>query len=159
MMIRLRQNLFLSIIPEMSHRLRLKPNQILMDLMSMLKLYYMLTLLSSHLMPMKLTRLNFFQAKLNGKIRMTCLIGYIVKQIWQDIGLLYVDPIWSIQCCNCCVKGVAITKCRKKDWSMRQHGQENVGVCSCFMDIWVGKQMIWDYLFLMEFTTMRWNQV
>jgi len=42
---------------------------------------------------------------------------------------------------------------------MRQQAQENVGVCSWFVDILVGKQMIRDWTFLMEFTTMRWSQV
>ena len=89
-----RQNLFLSIISEMSHRQRLKLNQILMELPSMLKFHYMLTSVSSHLIPTKLRRLNFFLLKkLNGKIGMTCLIGYIVKQIKWDLKLLYVDPI------------------------------------------------------------------
>jgi len=40
MMIRERQNQFLSKIPEMSYHLRLKPNQILRELSSMLKLHY-----------------------------------------------------------------------------------------------------------------------
>jgi len=54
-----RQNQFLSKIPEMSNRLRLKSNQILMEFPSMLKLHYMLTPVSFHLMPTKLTRLIF----------------------------------------------------------------------------------------------------
>jgi len=54
---------------------------------------------------------QFFLKKLNGKIGLICLIGYDVKQIRWDLQLLYVNPIWSIQCCNLCVKGVAITKC------------------------------------------------
>jgi len=81
MMIWERPNQFLSKIPEMSNRLRLKANQILIKLPSMLKLNYMLTPVSSHLMPTKLTQLIFFPMKLNGKIGMTCLIRYVVKQI------------------------------------------------------------------------------
>jgi len=36
---------------------------------------------------------QFFLKKLNGKIRMTCLVGYVVKQIRRDLKLLHVDPI------------------------------------------------------------------
>jgi len=42
-------------IPEMSNCLRLIPNQILVELPSMLKLHYMMTPMLSHLMPTKLT--------------------------------------------------------------------------------------------------------
>jgi len=52
------------------------------------------------------------------------------------------------------VKGAALTKCRKKNGSMRQWDQENVGVCSWLVDILVGKQMNRDLTFLIEFTTM-----
>jgi len=53
---------FLSRISEMSNRLRLKPNQILMELPFMLELHYMLTV-SSHLIPTKLTHFIFFQRR------------------------------------------------------------------------------------------------
>jgi len=46
-------------------------------------------------------------------------------------------------------------KALKKYSSLKQHAQENVGVCLCCMDILVEKQMIGDFIFLMEFTTMR----
>jgi len=59
-MIRERQNQILSKNPEISNRLRLKSNQTLMELLSMLKLLNMLTPVSSHFKPMKLTRLGFF---------------------------------------------------------------------------------------------------
>jgi hypothetical protein len=78
---------------EISNHLRLKTNQILMELPFMLKLHYMLTLVSSHLMPTKLTQLILFSKKLNGKIGMICLIGYVVKQIGRDLQLLHIDPI------------------------------------------------------------------
>jgi len=68
MMTRERQNQFLSKISEMSNLLRLKPNQILMELSPMLKLHYMLTSVSSHLLSTKLTQLIFSPKMLNGKI-------------------------------------------------------------------------------------------
>jgi hypothetical protein len=36
---------------------------------------------------------NFFSKKLNGKIGMICLIGYVIKKIGRDLELLYIDPI------------------------------------------------------------------
>ncbi|KEH34888.1 hypothetical protein MTR_3g074010 [Medicago truncatula] len=36
---------------------------------------------------------HFFPKKLNGKIWMSCLIGYVVKQIGKNFQLLYEDPI------------------------------------------------------------------
>ena len=45
-------------------------------------------------------------------------------------------------------------KVPKKNGSMRQWDQENVGVCSWLVDILVGKQMNRDLTFLIEFTTM-----
>jgi len=104
MMIQFRQNLFLSKILESSHRLRFKTNQIMMELSFMLK-FHLLTLVSPHLMSMKLTRIKSFQAKLHGKIEMTCLIRYGVKQTGWYLQLLYVDPISRIQCCNGYVNG------------------------------------------------------
>jgi len=73
--------------PEMSNHLRLKSNQTLMELLSMLKLLNMSTLVSSHFMPTKLTQLGFFQTTLNVKIEKTCLSGHIVKQIRRDLQL------------------------------------------------------------------------
>lgn len=55
----------LSTIPESLHRLRLKTNQILMELPFVLK-FHLLTPVSPHLMSMKLTRIKYFQAKLYG---------------------------------------------------------------------------------------------
>jgi len=46
-------------------------------------------------------------------------------------------------------------KVPKKNRSMQQRAQENVGACSWLVDILVGKQMNGDLTFLMEFTTMR----
>jgi len=88
-----RQNQILSKYPEMSNRLRLKPNQTLMKLPSMLKLLNMLTSVSSYFMPTKLARLGFFPTTLNGKIEKTCLIGHIVKQIRWDLQLLHKDQV------------------------------------------------------------------
>jgi len=64
-----RQNQILSKFPEMSNRLRLKLNQTLMELPSMLKLLNMLTPVSSHFMPTKLTRLGFFSDDVEWKDR------------------------------------------------------------------------------------------
>ena len=82
MMIWERPNQFLSKIPEMSNRLRLKANQILIKLPSMLKLNYMLTPVSSHLMSMMT---HFFPKKSSEKILMIFLIGYVVKQIGREL--------------------------------------------------------------------------
>jgi len=59
----------------------------------MLKLLNMLTPVSSHFMPTKLTRLGIFLTTLNGKIENTCLIGHVVKQIRQDLQLLHKDQV------------------------------------------------------------------
>jgi len=66
-MFRERQNQILSKFPEMSNRLRLKPNQTLMELPSVLKLLNMLTPVSSHFKPTKLTRLGFFSNDVKSK--------------------------------------------------------------------------------------------
>lgn len=84
-------NQILSKNPEMSNLIRLKRNQILMELSSMLKLHYMLTLVSSHFIQTKSTRRSFSPTTLNGKIWMTCLIRYVVKHIRRDLQLLYKD--------------------------------------------------------------------
>ena len=68
-MIQERQNQILSKNLEMSNRLRLKKNQTLMELPPMLKLLNMLTLVSSHFMPMKLTRLGFLSDDIKWKDR------------------------------------------------------------------------------------------
>jgi len=67
-MTRERQNYFLLKILEMSNCLRLKPHQISIELPPMLKLHYMLSPVSSHLMQMKLTRL-IFSKEVNWKDR------------------------------------------------------------------------------------------
>ena len=90
-MFRERQNVILSKFPEMSNRLRLKSNQTLMELPSMLKLLNMLAPVSSHFKPTKWTRLGFFLTTLSFKIEKNCLGGYVVKQIRRDLQLLHKD--------------------------------------------------------------------
>jgi len=67
----------------------------LLELPSMLKLLNMSTPVSSHFMRTKLTQLGFFflPTTLNGKIGMTCLIGYVVKKIRRDLQLLHQDQV------------------------------------------------------------------
>nr|ABN08166.1 hypothetical protein MtrDRAFT_AC155882g12v2 [Medicago truncatula] len=84
-MFRERQNQILLNFPEMSNRLRFKRNQTLMELQNML------TPVSSHFKPTKLTRLGFFQTTLSRKIEKNCLSGHVVKQIRRDLQLLHKD--------------------------------------------------------------------
>jgi len=41
----------------------------------------------------KVDTAKFFPATLNGKIGMTCLIGYVVKQISRDLKFLHKDQV------------------------------------------------------------------
>jgi len=92
-MIRLRQNLFLSIIygDVTPPKVEVKPNIDGASVHVEVSLYA-----DSNVVPFDANEVEtaqYFQAKLNGKIMITCLIGYVIKQIGRDLQLLYVDPI------------------------------------------------------------------
>lgn len=123
-MFRERQNQILSNFPEMSNCLRLKRNQTLMELQNML------TPVSSHFKPTKLTRLSFFSDDVKSKDREELLewarrqankAGFTI--VTQRSSLI--NPMFRLVC-----ERSGAHKVPEKNRSMREQAQENVGACS-----------------------------
>jgi len=104
---------------------------------------------------MKLARLGFFSDDVKWKDREELLewarrqankAGFTI--VTQRSSLI--NPMLRLVC----ERSGAHKVPGKKNQSMRQRAQENMGACSWLVDILVGKQRNGDLTFLMEFTTM-----
>jgi len=102
----------------------------------------MLTPVSSHFMPTKLTQLGFFSDNVKWKDREE-LLEWARRQankegftiVTQRSSLI--NPMLRLVCKRSGAHKVP----EKKNRSMRQRAQENVGACSWLVDILVRKQM------------------